>query len=159
MTVDSYFLNTLNMTKKVTDRLKYLCDVIPQLLTEIDEQTFSLKPAPTKWSKKEIIGHLIDSAANNHHRFIRGQFEDSPTIFYDQNKWNELSFYQQAPKQHLIEFWALYNRQLIHIIKFIPTENLQRTCTMKDGTTLTLDFLITDYLVHLEHHLRQVVNY
>ena len=146
------------MTKKVTDRLEYLCDVIPQLLTEIDEQTFSLKPAPTKWSKKEIIGHLIDSAANNHHRFVRGQFEDSPTIFYDQNKWNRYSFYQQIDLNKSITFWTVYNRQLLQLIRHIPKENLQLECLVGDKL-LTLDFLINDYVKHLEHHLQQIVSY
>jgi hypothetical protein len=64
-------------------RLHYLCRIIPPLLLVIDEQTFSHKPAPGKWSKKEIPGHLVDSANNNHQRFLRAQFEDVPAIFYD----------------------------------------------------------------------------
>lgn len=67
-------------------RLQILCDTIPDLLLNIDEIIFSEKPSNNKWSKKEIIGHLIDSAANNHQRFVRAQFEDLPSIAYDQNK-------------------------------------------------------------------------
>ncbi len=99
-------------------RLEYLCDLIPQLLTEIEEQTFSVKPQPNKWSKKEIIGHLIDSATNNHQRFVRGQFEDVPKIVYDQNKWNEFNFHQKMDRQQLISFWTIYNRQLPELLNF-----------------------------------------
>jgi hypothetical protein len=140
-------------------RLEYLCDLIPQLLTEIEEQTFSVKPQPNKWSKKEIIGHLIDSATNNHQRFVRGQFEDVPKIVYDQNKWNEFNFYQKMDIQQLIFFWTIYNRQLAELIKNIPEENLSKECKSGDDKNLTLDFLINDYVEHLEHHLRQVVTY
>lgn len=140
-------------------RLEYLCDIIPQLLTEIDEQTFSVKPNPNKWSKKEIIGHLIDSATNNHQRFVRGQFEDVPKIVYDQNKWNEFNFYQKMDGQQLISFWTIYNRQIAELIKNIPEENLNKECKSGDDKNLTLDFLINDYVEHLEHHLRQVVTY
>lgn len=140
-------------------RLEYLCDIIPQLLTEIDEQTFSVKPKPNKWSKKEIIGHLIDSATNNHQRFVRGQFEDVPKIVYDQNKWNEFNFYQKMDGQQLISFWTIYNRQLAELLKNIPEENLSKECKSGDDKNLTLDFLINDYVEHLEHHLRQVVTY
>ncbi len=49
----------------------------------------SIKLFPNKWSKKEIIGHLINSATNNHQRFVRCQFETIPKIVYDQNKWKE----------------------------------------------------------------------
>lgn len=87
-------------------RLEHLCDIIPQLLTEIDAQTFAVKPKLNKWSKKEIIGHLIDSATNNHQRFVRGQFEDVPKIVYDQNKWNEFNFYQKMDGQQIISFWS-----------------------------------------------------
>lgn len=147
-----------NMIEKSIERLKFLCDTIPNLLAEVDEQTFSEKLRPEKWSKKEIIGHLIDSAANNHHRFVRGQFENRPTINYDQNKWNDFSFYQQISGQQIIAFWTIYNKQLIEIVKHISKENLQCECIV-GGKFLTLDFLINDYVEHLEHHLRQVVAY
>ena len=146
------------MTDLAIKRLEYLCEIIPKLLTEIDEETFSAKPGQDKWSKKEIIGHLIDSATNNHHRFVRVQFETAPAIVYDQNKWNEYNFYQQIDKQQIILFWTIYNRQLIELVKRIPKESLERTCTV-GGNSLTLKFLIVDYVQHLEHHLRQVVVY
>lgn len=147
------------MVESAIKRLEYLCDIIPQLLTKFDEQTFSKKPAPGKWSKKEIIGHLIDSATNNHQRFVRAQFEDGPKITYNQNKWNEFNFYQKIDRQQIISFWTIYNRQLAELIKNIPEENLSKECKSGDDKNLTLDFLINDYVEHLEHHLRQVVTY
>ena len=141
------------------ERLNYLCNTIPKLLMEINEQEFSFKPATNNWSKKEIIGHLIDSATNNHQRFVRAQFEETPQIIYDQDKWNEFNFYQQINSQQIIEFWTVYNKQLSLLIRHTPKENLQRKCKTSDGNSLTLEFLINDYIKHLEHHLRQVVNY
>ena len=140
-------------------RLNFLCSAIPPILKEIDEQTFSFKSSSDKWSKKEIIGHLIDSATNNHQRFVRGQFEDCPTIFYDQNKWNEYSFYQQVNGQQIIDFWTTYNKQLLEIIKHISSKDLQRTCKTNTSNEYTLNFLINDYVEHLEHHLKQIINY
>lgn len=67
-------------------RLQYLIDIIPEKLAGINEREFGLKPAVTKWSKKEMLGHLIDSATNNHQRFIRVQYENAPVIVYDQVK-------------------------------------------------------------------------
>ena len=74
------------MTDIAIKRLEFLCVIIPPLLNEMGEPAFSLKPAANKWSPKEIIGHLIDSATNNHQRFVRVQFEDTPAIVYDQGK-------------------------------------------------------------------------
>lgn len=81
------------MNSAPINRLEYLCNTIPELLIQIDEQIFSEKINPAKWSKKEILGHLIDSATNNHHRFVRVQFETNLKISYDQNKWNQYNFY------------------------------------------------------------------
>jgi hypothetical protein len=146
------------MTDKAIKRLEYLCDTIPKLLHDINESAFSFKPNPAKWSKKEIIGHLIDSAANNHQRFVRCQFEDKPAIAYNQDKWNEFGFYQQIDAAQIIAFWTIYNRQLTELIRHIPPENLNRECKVGDKFQ-TLDFLINDYVEHMEHHLRQVVDY
>lgn len=147
------------MITAAIDRLVYLCNAIPPLLLKIDPAQFAKKPAATRWSKKEILGHLIDSAANNHQRFVRVQFENEPSIWYDQNQWNQYSYHQQMDTTELISFWQSYNRHLAALLRLIPSEVLQRKCLMKDGSIVTLDFLINDYVSHLEHHLRQIVDY
>ncbi|WP_407429512.1 DinB family protein [Arcticibacter sp.] len=143
----------------VIKRLTYLCEIIPPLLANIGEPLFSTRPDINKWSKKEIIGHLIDSATNNHQRFIRAQFELCPLISYDQNKWNQFNFYQHINGEQVILFWTVYNKQLIELFKQIPEESLKLECKTTPENSLTIDFLINDYLEHLEYHLRQVVNY
>lgn len=141
------------------NRLKYLCDIIPPLLENVSGEEFAIKHNPGKWSKKEILGHLIDSAANNHHRFIRGQFEDTPHIIYDQDKWNICSSYNTIDSQHLIDFWEAYNRQIIFIINAIPKKALKRKCRTNETEPVTIEWLIEDYVRHLEHHLKQLVKY
>ncbi|OFY93199.1 MAG: hypothetical protein A3K10_06585 [Bacteroidetes bacterium RIFCSPLOWO2_12_FULL_31_6] len=145
------------MTKKSTDRLQFLCDTIPDLLTAIDEQTFSSKSNPEKWSKKEIIGHLIDSAANNHHILVRGQFEQEPKITYDQNNWNKSNFYQQIDSKQIISFWTTYNKQLLELVKRIPNHKLENK--VQTENLVRIQFLIDDYVAHIEHHLQQVITY
>jgi len=141
------------------ERLRRLCEIIPPLLEKISDSEFLVKPSPGKWSKKEILGHLVDSAANNHHRFIRIQHEHGSVISYDQNQWNSLSHYIDLDRSQLITFWTLYNKHLIHILKFIPEENLRLTGVGGDGKPQPLHFYITDYVDHLEHHLHQIVSY
>lgn len=146
------------MIEKALNRLEYIINLTPKMLTEISEENMSTKPFPTKWSKKEIIGHLIDSATNNHQRFVRGQFENIPEISYDQNNWNEFNFYNQIESKQIISFWTIYNKQIIEIIKRIPKENLEKQ--IKIGNNIfTLEFLIIDYVEHLEHHLNQIIEY
>lgn len=139
-------------------RLQYLCDTIPALLTQIPEAEFSRKPAPGKWSNKEILGHLIDSATNNHQRFVRAQFEESPTIVYDQNNWNTYSHYNLLDSKQLILFWESYNRHILELIHHITPENLNRTCWNGGEAPQTLEWLFIDYVAHMEHHLKQMLN-
>ncbi len=145
------------MIAENTKKLHQICNSVPTLLRNISEEEFSFKLTADKWSKKEILGHLIDSATNNHHRFIRGQFESVPTISYDQNKWNEFSYYSQTDSEQLIQFWALYNRQLLELVRLIPPADLVKECNTGGQDNVTLEFLFNDYVDHLEHHLGQII--
>lgn len=146
------------MIEKAVERLNYIIDKAPQILREISEEEISVKPSPSKWSKKEVLGHLIDSATNNHQRFIRGQFELTPEIRYDQNKWIEFSFYQEIESKQIINFWTVYNQQLVELIKRIPSDNLTKQIRVGENL-VTLEFLIVDYVAHLEHHLKRIIDY
>jgi hypothetical protein len=147
------------MPEQSIEKLRYLCDIIPPLLYELDEQDFRAKPASGKWSKKEILGHLIDSATNNHQRFIRGQFEDVPTISYDTDAWNDHGYYNRIDSRQLISFWTSYNKQLLALARLIPEEKLARQVDSGGPGPYTIVFLIEDYVTHMEHHLHQIIRY
>ncbi len=117
---------------------------------------------PGKWTPREIIGHLIDSASNNHQRFVRAQI---PACLkngvleidgYDQNDWVKVGHYNSRDMFTLVELWDTYNEQLIHIIENTPSENLETQIRIGAGGAVTLEFLIRDYLRHLKHHLAQL---
>jgi len=126
-------------------------------LKNISSEDWSYRNAPTKWSKKEILGHLIDSAANNHQRLVRVQFEDNPAIRYDQDKWVMTQDYHNASINDLIELWLNYNKHLTHIISKMPKEKYERTCDVGKEESVTLEWLVKDYLRHLKHHLNQIM--
>jgi hypothetical protein len=147
------------MVQDCVKRLQFLCTTIPVRLKKIDDEEFSRRPSPDKWSKKEILGHLIDSATNNHQRFVRIQFENIPTITYDQVNWSIFSNHNQFDVKYLISFWTAYNRHLAELIRLIPTDNLEKECIISQGKKVTLEWLIEDYIRHLEHHLKQIVEY
>lgn len=146
------------MIENAISRLIDVVNKVPSILIEISEDELTKKPMPYQWSKKEILGHLVDSATNNHQRFVRGQFETIPEIRYDQNKWNEFSFHQEIDSTQLILFWTIYNKQLIEIIKRIPVEHRTREINVGEKI-VTLGFIITDYVDHLEYHLKQITDY
>lgn len=125
-------------------------------LKPIDSATFSNKPSPEKWSNKEILGHLIDSAQSNIRRFIIAQYEDNPKIVYNQNEWVTASGYQQYDKNELIEFWMLINKHIWHILKNMPAGKEKRICTT--GEEHTIEWLAEDYIKHLQHHMHVILN-
>jgi hypothetical protein len=97
-------------------------------LNKVSSGKFELKKNSTKWSKKEIAGHLIDSAQNNIQRFIRGQYEVEPSISYNQDFWVQLNNYQKSNSTSLITLLKLLNEQIIAIWENIPSEDLTRKC-------------------------------
>ena len=124
----------------------------------VDEAAASRRPAPGKWSKKEILGHLIDSAANNHQRFVRLQLTariDLPG--YDGDEWVRIQGYQDRPWLDIIELWRRYNTQLASVIRHVDAKALRHVWHTPDGKDLDLEFIMRDYVVHLRHHLDQIL--
>jgi hypothetical protein len=137
--------------------LRSLLDQVPARLGKLPAGNVDLKPAPSKWSPKEELGHLLDSAANNHQRIVRAQLEDAPAMpGYDGDHWVELHAYQRRPWPELIERWRVLNQQLLAAAEAVPDAAWSRTCTIGDSKPLTLKFVFEDYLRHMIHHLRHI---
>lgn len=127
-------------------------------LEALSDETFAWKSHPHKWSKKEILGHLVDSAQNNIRRFIVAQYEDTPVIGYDQDAWVRCSNYQQHDAADLVRLWSLLNRHLSIVLANIGPETAQRKCAMGKGEPQTMQWLAADYCNHLLHHLHQILD-
>lgn len=139
------------------DELESTVSRARQWLLALDEAAIRYKPSPDRWSIAEVIGHLVDSACNNHQRFVRAQTTDK-LVFpkYDQNDWASFGCYHTRSWPELVEFWYHYNLQLAHLIRAIPEEQLTTPCEISGYEPCTLEFLVTDYLDHLNHHLRKI---
>jgi DinB superfamily len=125
-------------------------------LSAISEHAAAQKPAPNKWSKKEILGHLIDSAANNHQRLVRLQLEREISLpGYEQDGWVRVSRYQNTPWADIVALWAAYNRHLAAIIESLDPSAFGHVWHSPDGD-VTLEFIATDYVRHMKHHLDQI---
>lgn len=131
---------------------------LPSRIITLSEFDLVARPQPYKWSKKEILGHLCDSALNNLQRFVRAQYEDRPykVIKYAQNQWVELMDYQNLPIDHILNLWVSLNKQIVEVIAKIPEDKLQNSCEIGEGQTVTLEWIIKDYIDHMEHHFKQI---
>jgi len=137
--------------------LQTILDRLPARLNALPSAQVERKPSPDAWSPKEELGHLLDSAANNHQRIVRAQLEDKPTMpGYDGEQWVVLHRYQQRDWQSLIQLWAGLNRQLLTAAEAVPDSAWSRTLTIADSGPLTLKFVFDDYLDHMLQHLRHM---
>jgi len=127
------------------------------MLQASDEVRVAARPAPGTWSVKEILGHLIDSAANNHRRIVLAQLPVIPRLEpYQQDAWVQLQRHGESPWSDLVTLWAAYNRHLAHVMAVIPDAAAARVITGLRDTDVTLGFIVEDYLVHLRHHLERI---
>ncbi|MFZ6010273.1 MAG: DinB family protein [Bacteroidota bacterium] len=144
----------------VISELRQIVESYSNKIGNITDVDFSAKPLPHKWSKKEVLGHLIDSAQNNLRRFICGQYEPAPPkIVYDQDFWVIANGYKEINKQDVITYWKLINFQICSVLRNMPAGNYAKVCdTGKTSTNLhSLQWLAEDYVKHLKHHLNQII--
>jgi hypothetical protein len=143
--------------REVARELETLLNIADRLKA-LPDSAAALKPDPRTWSKKEILGHLVDSAANNHQRFVRMQLQPHLVLpGYEQDGWVRVQGYQNMEWRDIIELWQMYNRHLASLIRDVNPEALQNTWVDPEGKTVTLEFIMRDYLVHMKHHLDQIL--
>jgi hypothetical protein len=109
------------------------------------------------WTRKQIVGHLCDSAANNRQRFVRASIDGQYAgPGYAQDAWVDLHGYADLDWQTLLEWWRVEHEILKAVVSRIPADRLETSCTVGDNTPVTLRFLIEDYIAHQKHHLKQI---
>jgi hypothetical protein len=142
---------------EISSELDHVLENSEARLLAITDESAAKRPNPESWCKKEILGHLIDSASNNHQRFVRLQLAPSLVMpAYEQNGWVRSQNYAGRPWLDLVELWLAYNRHLVHIIRNADAGAAQNIWKAPAGDT-DLHFLIEDYLRHLNHHLAQIL--
>lgn len=147
------------MQNEIANELERLLDFAQSEFKTGEKTAWELKPAPLKWSKKEILGHLVDSAQNNLRRFVVSQYQENDKIVYQQDEWVKSQHYQQAAVEEIVLLWVLLNKQLARTLRQIPADKWEHTCdTGKGAQELhSLIFLADDYIKHLKHHLNQIL--
>jgi hypothetical protein len=143
--------------EKTAGRLRQLLLQGRRDLRRIDESNASMSAGTEEWNAKQILGHLIDSASNNHQRFVRALTQPQlewPN--YEQEPWVEAQRYRGADWETLVKLWTAYNRHLLWVVLHIPEEKIGTICRIGDNPPMTLGELIGSYADHLEHHLNQI---
>ncbi|MFC2084302.1 DinB family protein [Bacteroidota bacterium] len=151
------------------DQFKDYIINISKKLKQIHTDEVSQKVSEEKWSYIEVLGHLIDSASNNHNRFILGQLQDNLVFYgYAQDFWVKSQNYQEADWNQLIDLWKLYNLHLVHVFQNIPETIRNKKYNVHNFNKIAwrpvpitepvdLNYLIEDYINHLKHHINQII--
>ena len=150
--------------EEVIAQLQNRIITVEKYFSECSEIDLALKASPEKWSKKEVLGHLIDSAQSNIRRMVVGQYEENAHIVYRQNEWVKAADYQHYDTKNLVQMWVLLNKHFARILLNLPKENYQTITNWSNATTpmlgqdlVTLEFVAKDYVRHLDHHLKQIL--
>ena len=145
------------MQDVAADILRILDDTLPRFAAFSEADAASVRPGGA-WTRKQILGHLVDSAANNHQRFVRAQLQDE-LVFpsYEQEGWVAVQAYSERPWPSLVALWEALNRHVAHVIARIPRERLARPVRLGEHAPMTLEFVARDYVRHLRHHLEQIL--
>lgn len=154
-----FFNEKVNIDLALT-RLDNHINSMAAIFQDFSSEELLHKPAPGKWSKQEILGHLIDSAINNLKRFTEIQFLPQPykVISYRQNELVVINHYQDLPLNHVLDLWKVLNQQVSYVVQNIPSEKFDYPVDPQydNGEMKSLGWIICDYVAHLEHHLRQI---
>jgi hypothetical protein len=145
--------------ENIANELEGIVESFAHKFSQISEADFKAKPNPAKWSRQEVVGHLIDSAQNNLRRFVVGQYDHQPNIVYQQDFWVSAANYNHQKKENVIELWRLINLQICVVLRAMPKENYSRICNTGKSTPElhSIEWLASDYVKHLKHHINQVI--
>lgn len=145
----------MSKVQKLIRNFEQIVDAFPSKIAQIPRARMEFKPVVNKWSKKEILGHLCDSCFNNLQRIIRVQYEDKPYIIYNQNEWVKIQNYQEKEVEEIVQLWISLHKQFVQVLKNFPENHLYSIIDV--GNEVTAKFIITDYLDHHYHHLKQIL--
>lgn len=143
--------------KALSEKLSRVVESAEPILLKVTEAESAKPVLKGGWSRKQVIGHLIDSASNNHQRFVRAALQGTLEFpGYDQDGCVRVEAPQNAPWPLLVALWKNYNLYLAHVIAHLPPDRLKAQCRIGDDEPVSLQFLAEDYLTHLLHHLSQI---
>jgi len=144
--------------QKTVDQLHYWLIKVPEVFHVMTEAESTKRPAPKKWSKKEVIGHLCDAAIVHLERLLQIQYEASPYVVttFDQVQWVALQGYQELPIEDILLLWTSLNKKIMYVLEHLAEESLGLPC-MINQQQRTLRWLIEEYIQHLEHHIHQQI--
>ncbi|MEK4325655.1 DinB family protein [Paenibacillus sp. FSL R7-0297] len=138
--------------------LQLLLAAVPAAYNRLTPEESAAPRPGGKWSCLQLLGHLCDSAINNLTRFIKVQYEPQPLqlAYYDQNEWMNAQHYASAPHEEVLTLWISLNQSVLRVISRLSAEQLNLLFLRNDGTTVTLQWLVEEYVNHMKHHLRQM---
>jgi len=151
--------NDTNNWDRLASDIEYAVNESLQQLRRLPNVTIEARPDPGEWSVKEIVGHLVDSASNNHQRFVRLQVADGlvfPDYSQDNDSWVAIQSYQGAPWDDLLALWRYFNLHLGRVIRTVNEECIDHIWVVDEDTSITLGELMIDYLRHLKDHLQHI---
>jgi len=151
-------MNNTDLSIYITE-IETIIDEWEPKLSALHENVITERTNHQNRTTKQLLGHLIDSASNNHQRMVRLQYNDTltfPDYTQDNDRWIAIQDYQHSDWKNLVLLWKSFNLHIIHLIKSIDTSNLNYYWTDYEGTKVTLEDMIKGYPWHLNLHINDI---
>jgi hypothetical protein len=148
----------------VTREIATLIEEWESKLSELSNEVITERRNSQNRNIKQILGHLIDSASNNIHRYVHLQYRESPLEFPNyasegnNDRWIAIQSYQTEEWVKMIRLWIYINYHLIHVIRHINPDKLDNVWIAGPGRQISLKDMVIDYLRHLKLHLSEITD-
>jgi DinB superfamily len=152
-------MNLMQTREELAAGIEKAVDAAYQEFKNWPEEAVEARSAPGEWTAKEVLGHLIDSASNNHQRFVRLQLVENlvfPNYGPDNSKWIQIQKYQARPWGELLELWRHFNLHLAWMIRTVDPQSLGHVWQASPDRTISLADMMNDYMAHINNHVQQI---
>lgn len=143
--------------KELLDRFRSGPGKLERSIDGLGEQELEFRPAPGKWTIREIVVHLCDSEIVCAHRIRKVLAEEQAFLTsYDQDLWANRLSYSKRNLTTAIELFRLLRKSTAELFEDLSDNDWERRGQHQQFGAMTIIDLVGMYAEHCENHVSQI---